>query len=186
MNGIAIYIVTKDTSEGNRCGFKLLLSEGSKAVVAWGDGKTDTYTGSKEWKLLSHEYPRHGVPYFISVYSEEDNSILGLEGTSMNEVKTVELNVSPCPSLRHLLYEEKVAVMIDTSRNPQLLDLRIGANKVLPLCNSVAMQSLLDKSLSKKPQENFSGAVSLRHQFHRCLANVFAFARQPHFASFRN
>ena len=183
MNGIAIYIVTKETHDGNLCGFKLMMREGCKVTIAWGDGKTDTYQGSNGWTQLEHEYPEYGIPYFISVFSEEDNSILGLHGAEMEHVKTVELNISPCPSLKYLYYEPHVSVMIDTSRNPLLYDLNIGANKVLPLCNSVAMQSVLDKEVKLKEQKAYSGAVSLRHEFHRCLSNVFAFARSSHIAS---
>lgn len=185
MNGIAIYIVTKDTKAGNHCGFKLLMREGCKASIAWGDGVVDTCMGGEEWKELAHEYPGQGFPYFISIFSEEDNSILGFQDAGMSGVKTVELNISPCPSLRHLRYENQVSVMIDTSRNPKLLDLKIGSNKILPLCNSVAMQSALDRLVEEKKEE-LTGMERFRRQFHRYVASVFAFARQPHFASFRN
>ena len=79
---IVIDVVTMDWSYGWYGNFDVLISQGSRLVVEWGDGKSERYIGhAQEWVRLSHEYPtwnyRDRIPYRISIFSEE-GQILGI------------------------------------------------------------------------------------------------------------
>lgn len=108
---ISICIRTKDWTMGYWCGCSLLIREGYKATVEWGDGKLHKVTGSSEWIYVTHEYPKPILLYVIRISTEEDDALWGFQD-AMHEVDVLDFDCSGCPSLRFLgfSYLEKLDV----------------------------------------------------------------------------
>ena len=118
---IVIDVVTMDWSYGWYGNFDVLISQGSRLVVEWGDGKSERYTGqTQKWVRLSHEYPtwnyRDRIPYRISIFSEE-GQILGIS-EAVTEFEVERVNLSGCPSLR--MFSFRYLKELDLSHNPDL------------------------------------------------------------------
>lgn len=118
---IVIDVVTLDWSYGWYGNFDVLVSPGSKLVVEWGDGKSERYEEREQtWVRLSHEFPtwnyRDGVPYRISIFTEE-GQILGFS-EALVEFQVENIDVSRCPSL--WLFNFCYLKGLDLNRNPDL------------------------------------------------------------------
>ena len=107
MAQITINIQTLDWTMGETVGLHLMLKKGSKARIAWGDGKVQVVTGKQEqnsekltWVKAGHSYPEKGVNYTITICSEEEDAIIGFDGCGMFEVKTFDVILTECPNLR--------------------------------------------------------------------------------------
>lgn len=79
MAQITINIQTLDWTMGETVGLHLMLKKGSKAGIAWGDGRVQVVTGKQEqnsekltWVEAGHSYPEKGVNYTITICSEEE------------------------------------------------------------------------------------------------------------------
>lgn len=111
MAQITINIQTLDWTMGETVGLHLMLKKGSKARIAWGDGKVQVVTGKQKpaseklaWVEAGHAYPEKGMYYTITICSEEEDAIIGFDGCGMFEVKTLDVILTECPSLRILGY----------------------------------------------------------------------------------
>lgn len=69
MAQITINIQTLDWTMGETVGLHLMLKKGSKARIAWGDGKVQVVTGKQEpaseklaWVKAGHSYPDTPLP----------------------------------------------------------------------------------------------------------------------------
>ena len=118
---IVIDVVTMDWSYGWYGNFDVLISQGSKLVVEWGDGKSERYTGkAQEWVRLSHEYPiwnyQDRIPYRISIFTEE-GQILGIS-EALTEFQVERINLRDCPSLR--MFSFRYLNELDLNNNPNL------------------------------------------------------------------
>lgn len=127
MAQITITIQTMDWTMGETVGLHLMLKKGSKARIAWGDGKVQVVTGKEEleseklaWVEAGHSYPEKGVNYTITICSEEEDAIIGFDGCGMFEVKTLDVILTECPSLRILGYSGYGGELLDVSKNPLL------------------------------------------------------------------
>lgn len=94
MAQITINIQTLDWTMGETVGLHLMLKKGSKARIAWGDGKVQVVTGKQKpaseklaWVEAGHSYPEKGMYYTITICSEEEDAIIGFNGCGMFEVK---------------------------------------------------------------------------------------------------
>ena len=134
---------------GNICNFRILLPVGGKAIIEWGDGKRNTYTGEGGWLSLVHEYPekdyKMGVSYYVCIIAEDD--ILGLWIWD-REVNFVNLVVSNCPTLQYLTCVSIGLTRLDISQNTNLKELDCHANHIteLNLDNHYALEVLNCKS----------------------------------------
>ena len=70
MAQITINIQTLDWTMGETVGLHLMLKKGSKARIAWGDGRVQVVTGKQEqnsekltWVEAGHSYPEKGELY---------------------------------------------------------------------------------------------------------------------------
>lgn len=111
MAQITINIQTLDWTMGETVGLHLMLKKDCKARIAWGDGRIQVLTGKQEqnseklaWVEAGHSYPEKGVNYTITICSEEEDAIIGFDGCGMFEVKTFDVILTECPSLRILGY----------------------------------------------------------------------------------
>ena len=127
MAQITINIQTLDWTMGETVGLHLMLKKDSKARIAWGDGKVQVVTGKEEqeseslaWVEAGHSYPEKGVNYTITICSEEEDAIIGFDGCGMFEVKTLDVILTECPSLRILRYSGYGGELLDVSKNPLL------------------------------------------------------------------
>ena len=109
MAQITITIQTLDWTMGETVGLHLMLKKDSKAVIAWGEGRVQVEKGIQEqhseqlpWVKAGHSYPEKGVNYTIIICSEEEDAIIGVDGCGMLEVKTFDVILTECPSLRIL------------------------------------------------------------------------------------
>ena len=125
MAQITINIQTMDWTMGETVGLHLMLQKDSKAGIAWGDGKVQVVTGKQEqnseklpWVEAGHAYPEKGVNYTITICSEEEDAIIGFDGCGMFEVKTFDVILTECPSLRILGYSGYGGQLLDVSKNP--------------------------------------------------------------------
>ena len=145
---------------GNICDFRILLPVGGKAIIEWGDGKHNTYTGEGDWLSLVHEYPekdyKMGVSYHVCIIAEDD--ILGLwiwDG----EVDFMDLTVSNCPTLQYLTCVDIGLTKLDISQNTNLKELDCHNNYYiaeLNLDNHYALEVLICK-------DNQLTALNLTH-----------------------
>ena len=85
MAQITINIQTLDWTMGETVGLHLMLKKGSKARIAWGDGRVQVVTGKQEqnsekltWVKAGHSYPEKGVNYTITICSEEEDPLSDL------------------------------------------------------------------------------------------------------------
>ena len=115
MEQITINIQTLDWTMGGTVGLHLMLKKVCKAGIAWGDGKVQVVTGKQKqnseklaWVEADHSYPEKGVNYTITICSEEEDAIIGFDGCGMFEVKTLDVILTECPSLRILRYSGMV------------------------------------------------------------------------------
>lgn len=127
MAQITINIQTLDWTMGETVGLHFMLKKGSKARIAWGDGKVQVVTGKQEpasekltWVKAGHSYPEKGVYYTITICSEEEDAIIGFDGCGMFEVKTFDVILTECPNLRILGYSGYGEEKLDVSKNPLL------------------------------------------------------------------
>lgn len=127
MAQITINIQTMDWTMGEAVGLHLMLKKGSKARIAWGDGKVQVVTGKQKpaseklaWVEAGHAYPEKGVNYTITICSEEEDAIIGFNGCCMFEVKTLDVILTECPNLRILGYSGYGEEKLDVSKNPLL------------------------------------------------------------------
>lgn len=88
---------------GETVGLHLMLKKGSKARIAWGDGKVQVVTGKQKpaseklaWVEAGHAYPEKGMYYTITICSEEEDAIIGFDGCGMFEVKTLDVILTEC------------------------------------------------------------------------------------------
>ncbi len=109
MAQITINIQTLDWTMGETVGLHLMLKKGSKARIAWGDGKVQVVTGKQKpaseklaWVEAGHAYPEKGMYYTITICSEEEDAIIGFDGCGMFEVKTLDVILTECPELAYL------------------------------------------------------------------------------------
>lgn len=93
---ISICIRTKDWTMGYWCGCSLLIREGYKATVEWGDGKLHKVTGSSEWIYVTHEYPKPILLYVIRISTEEDDALWGFQD-AMHEVDVLDIVAAALP-----------------------------------------------------------------------------------------
>ena len=127
MAQITINIQTMDWTMGETVGLHLMLKKGSKARIAWGDGKVQVVTGKQKpaseklaWVEAGHSYPEKGMYYTITICSEEEDAIIGFNGCGMFEVKTFDVILTECPNLRILGYSGYGEEKLDVSKNPLL------------------------------------------------------------------
>ncbi len=120
-------IQTLDWTMGETVGLHLMLKKDSKARIAWGDGKVQVLTGKQKiaseelaWLEAGHAYPEKGAYYSIVIESDEEDAIEGFDGCGMFEVKTIDVILSECPSLRILGYTGYGEELLDVSKNPLL------------------------------------------------------------------
>ena len=82
MTQITINIQTLDWTMGETVGLHLMLKKGSKARIAWGDGKVQVVTGKQKpaseklaWVEAGHAYPEKGI-------------IIGHQGVALKKMST--------------------------------------------------------------------------------------------------
>ena len=166
MAQITINIQTLDWTMGETVGLHLMLKKDSKAGIAWGDGRVQVVTGKQEqnsekltWVEAGHSYPEKGVNYTITICSEEEDAIIGFDGCGMFEVKTFDVILTKCPSLRILGYSGYGGQWLDVSKNPLLefIDfsetrnekLDFSANPLLEELHIDGSEDLVSLNLSK-------------------------------------
>ena len=127
MAQITINLQTLDWTMGETVGLHLMLKKASTARIGWGDGKVQVVTGKEEqeseslaWVEAGHSYPEKGVNYTITICSEKEDAIIGFDGCGMFEVKTLDVILTECPSLRILRYSGYGGELLDVSKNPLL------------------------------------------------------------------
>lgn len=117
MDMIKIRIVTKDWTQGEWCGFRLMLKEGCSAIIDWGDGKSTKSGRESGWNTYDHVYGEKRVPYSIIISAEEDGGIIGFDGGGFFEVHTDEVDLRHCPNLLYLGYSGDEMCGVDVSHN---------------------------------------------------------------------
>lgn len=188
MAQITINIQTLDWTMGETVGFHLMLKKGSKARVAWGDGKVQVLMGKQKptseklaWVEAGHEYPKKGVNYAITIYSEEENAIEGFDGCGMFEVKTLDVILMECPNLRILGYSGYGEEKLDVSKNPLLefIDfneirnekLDFSANPLLEELHIEGAKDLVSLNLSKNDKLRRLDIFMCHNLQHLALSN---------------
>ena len=151
MARITMNIQTLDWTMGETVGLYLMLKKDSKASIAWGDGKVQVLTGKKEpaseklaWQKAGHAYPEKGAYYTITIYAEDEDAIVGFNGCGMFEVKTFDVILTECPSLRYLGYSGYGEELLDVSNNPLLvaIDFHEIRNEKLDLSANPLLEEL--------------------------------------------
>ena len=188
MARITINIQTLDWTMGETVGLYLMLKEGSKASIAWGDGKVQVLTGKKElaseklaWQNVGHAYPEKGAYYCITICAEDEEAIVGFNGCRMFEVKTFDVILAECPSLRYLGYSGYGEELLDVSNNP-LLDaidfheirnekLDLSANPLLEELRIRGAKDLVSLNLSKNNRLRRLDIFMCQNLEHLALSN---------------
>ena len=151
MARITMNIQTLDWTMGETVGLYLMLKKDSKASIAWGDGKVQVLTGKKEpaseklaWQKAGHAYPEKGAYYTITIYAEDEDAIVGFNGCGMFEVKTFDVILTECPSLRYLGYSGYGEELLDVSNNPllEVIDFHEIRNEKLDLSANPLLEEL--------------------------------------------
>ena len=151
MARITINIQTLDWTMGETVGLHLMLKKDSKARIAWGDGKVQVLTGRQKlaseelaWLKAGHAYPERGAYYSITICAEDDDAIVGFNGCGMFEVKTFDVILTECPSLRYLGYSGYGEEMLDVSNNPllEVIDFHEIRNEKLDLSANPLLEEL--------------------------------------------
>ena len=151
MAHITMNIQTLDWTMGETVGLYLMLKEDSKANIAWGDGKVQVLTGKKEpaseklaWQKAGHAYLEKGAYYSITICAEDEDAIVGFNGSCMFEVKTFDVILTECPSLRYLGYSGYGEELLDVSNNPLLeaIDFHEIRNEKLDLSANPLLEEL--------------------------------------------
>ena len=151
MARITMNIQTLDWTMGETVGLYLMLKEDSKANIAWGDRKVQVLTGKKEpaseklaWQKAGHAYPEKGAYYSITICAEDEEAIVGFNGCGMFEVKTFDVILAECPSLRYLGYSGYGEELLDVSNNPLLeaIDFHEIRNEKLDLSANPLLEEL--------------------------------------------
>ena len=151
MARITINIQTLDWTMGETVGLHLMLKKDSKARIAWGDGKVQVLTGRQKlaseelaWLKAGHAYPERGAYYSITICAEDDDAIVGFNGCGMFEVKTFDVILTECPSLRYLGYSGYGEEMLDVSNNPllEVIDFHEIRNEKLDLPANPLLEEL--------------------------------------------
>ncbi len=172
MARITINIQTLDWTMGETVGLHLMLKKDSKASIAWGDGKVQVLTGKQKldseelaWLEAGHEYPEKGGYYTIIIESEEEDSIVGFDGCGMYEVKTFDVILTECPSLRYLGYSGYGEEMLDVSNNPllEVIDFHEIRNEKLDLSVNPLLEELYIRGAKDLVSLNLSKNDKLRH-----------------------
>ena len=107
------------TSAMEAC-FQIVECSLSSAKVQVVTGKEEQESESLAWVEAGHSYPEKGVNYTITICSEEEDAIIGFDGCGMFEVKTLDVILTECPSLRILRYSGYGGELLDVSKNPLL------------------------------------------------------------------
>lgn len=163
MAQITINIQTLDWTMGETVGLHLMLKKGSKAKIAWGDGKVQVVTGKQKpaseklaWVEAGHAYPEKGMYYTITICSEEEDAIIGFDGCGMFEVKTLDVILTECPNLRILGYSGYGEEKLDVSKNPLLefIDFHEIRNEKLRRLDIFMCHNLQHLALSNQSQLN--------------------------------
>ena len=166
MARITMNIQTLDWTMGETVGLHLMLKKDSKARIAWGDGKVQVLTGKQKlaseelaWLEAGHAYPEKGAYYSITICAEDEDAIVGFNGCGMFEVKTFDVILTECPSLRYLGYSGYGEEMLDVSNNPllEVIDfheirnekLDLSANPLLKELHIRGAKDLVSLNLSK-------------------------------------
>ena len=188
MAQITINIQTLNWTMGETVGLRLMLKKDSKARIAWGDGKVQVVTGKKEhvsnklvWVEAGHAYPKKGVCYIITIYSEEEDAIIGFDGCGMFEVKTLDVILTECPNLRILGYSGYGEEKLDVSKNPLLefIDfqeirnekLDFSANPLLEELHIEGAKDLVSLNLSKNDKLRRLDIFMCHNLQHLALSN---------------
>lgn len=100
--------------------FDLWVPEGCSWMVEWGDGAWNRYTGTGEWQSASHCFQDFGMQS-IYVFVEDEGDILGFKSVGRGLLKKV--NISHCPALSYLYFENCHVKSLDVSANPHLKEL---------------------------------------------------------------
>ncbi len=136
---------------GETVGLHLMLKKDGKASIAWGDGKVQVLTGKREtaseklaWLEAGHAYPEKGAYYTITIDAEDEDAIVGFNGCGMFEVKTFDVILTKCPSLRYLGYSGYGEELLDVSNNPLLeaIDFHEIRNEKLDLSANPLLEEL--------------------------------------------
>ena len=189
MAQITMNILTLDWTMGETVGLRLMLKKGSKARIAWGDGKIQVVTGKPEptsdklaWVEAGHAYPEKGVNYTITIESEEEDAIVGFDGCGMFEVKTLDVILTECPCLRILGYSGYGEEKLDVSKNPLLefIDfheirnekLDFSANPLLEELHIEGAKDLVSLNLSKNDKLRRLDIFMCHNLQHLALSNL--------------
>ena len=188
MAQITINIQTMDWTMGETVGLHLMLKKDCKAGIAWGDGRVQVVTGKQEqaseklaWVEAGHSYPEKGVNYTITISSEEEDAIIGFDGCGMFEVKTFDVILTECPSLRILGYSGYGGQLLDVSKNPLLEfidfsetrneNLDFSANPLLEELHIDGSEDLVSLNLSKNDKLRRLGIFMCHNLQHLALSN---------------
>lgn len=188
MAQITINIQTLDWTMGETVGLHLMLKKGSKARIAWGDGKVQVVTGKQKpaseklaWVEAGHAYPEKGMYYTITICSEEEDAIIGFDGCGMFEVKTLDVILTECPNLRILGYSGYGEEKLDVSKNPLLefIDfheirnekLDFSANPLLEELHIEGAKDLVSLNLSKNDKLRRLDIFMCHNLQHLALSN---------------
>ena len=171
MARITMNIQMLDWTMGETVGLHLMLKKDSKASIAWGDGKVQVLIGKQEpaseklaWQKAGHAYPEKGAYYTITICAEDEEAIVGFNGCGMFEVKTFDVILTECPSLRYLGYSGYGEELLDVSNNPLLeaIDFHEIRNEKLDLSANPLLEELHIRGAKDLKSLNLSKNNKLR------------------------
>ena len=119
--------------------------------------------------------------YTITICSEEEDAIIGFDGCGMFEVKTFDVILTECPSLRILGYSGYGGQLLDVSKNPLLefIDfsatrnekLDFSANPLLEELHIDGSEDLVSLNLSKNDKLRRLDIFMCHNLQHLALSN---------------